>query len=59
MFHYVIVWNMIVKKMPYIPQSEYEFVDQKRKRIAAMKKQIAKLGITAEDLQLPVNQVVN
>ena len=33
----VIIWNMVVKKVPYIPQTEYLFLDQKRKKIAAMK----------------------
>ena len=48
----VIIWNMIVKKMPYIPQTEYQFIDQKRKKIAAMKKLIAKFELTTDDLNL-------
>lgn len=28
----VIIWNMIVKGVPYKPQNDYEFLDQKRKR---------------------------
>ncbi len=48
----VIIWNMIVKKMPYIPQTEYQFLDQKRKKITAMKKLIAKFELTTNDLNL-------
>lgn len=46
----IIVWNMIVKNQPYKPMTEYQFVDQKRKKITQMKKMIAKFGITTEDL---------
>ena len=28
----VIIWNMVVKKVPYIPQTEHQFLDQKRKK---------------------------
>jgi len=48
----VIIWNMIVKKTPYIPITEYQFTDQKRKKIAAMKKLIAKFEISTDDLNL-------
>ncbi len=48
----VIIWNMVVKKVPYIPQTEYQFLDQKRKKIAAMKKIIAKFDISTNDLNL-------
>jgi transposase len=48
----IIVWNMIVKNQPYKPMTEYQFVDQKRKKITAMKKIIAKFEITDEDLNL-------
>ena len=35
----VIIWNMIVKNVPYKPLSDYEFLDQKRKRkVQEMKK---------------------
>ena len=37
---------MIVKKVPNIPQTEYQFLDQKRKKITAMKKLIAKFDIS-------------
>ena len=50
----VIIWNMVVKKTPYIPQTEYQFLDQKRKKIAAMKKLIAKFDISTNDLDLHV-----
>lgn len=48
----VIIWNMVVTKQPYRPQTEYQFVDQKRKKIAFIKKQIAKFEITNIDLNL-------
>lgn len=48
----VIIWNMVVKKVPYIPQTEYQFLDQKRKKITAMKKLIAKFDISTDDLNL-------
>jgi len=48
----VIIWNMVVKKVPYIPQTEYQFLDQKRKKITAMKKLIAKFDISTGDLNL-------
>jgi transposase len=47
----IIIWNMIVKKLSYAPPSEYEYLDQKRKRkVKEMQKQILKLGITADEL---------
>lgn len=46
----VIIWNMIVKKIPYKPETEYQFLDQKRKKITHMKKLIAKFDITTNDL---------
>ncbi|WP_167516706.1 hypothetical protein [Hydrotalea flava] len=48
----VIIWNMIVKKQPYNPPTQYLFLDQKRKMglIKKMKKQIGKFEITSEDL---------
>lgn len=48
----VIIWNMVVKKTPYLPQTEYQFLDQKRKKITAMKKLIAKFDISTNDLDL-------
>ncbi|CAN5506092.1 hypothetical protein BH23BAC1_BH23BAC1_24380 [soil metagenome] len=47
----VIIWNMIVKKVSYNPPSEYEYLDQKRKRkVREMQKQILKFGITSDEL---------
>lgn len=50
----VIIWNMIVKKQPYQPPTQYLFLDQKRKMglIKKMKKQINKFEITGNDLGL-------
>jgi transposase len=46
----VIIWNMIVKRIPYKPETEYQFLDQKRKKITQMKKLIAKFDISTNDL---------
>lgn len=48
----VIIWNMIVKNIPYIPPTEYLFLDEKRRLGLAkrIKKQIDKFGFTNEDL---------
>jgi len=43
---------MVVKRKAYIPLTEYQFVDQKRKKIAAMKRLITKFEITTDDLNL-------
>ncbi|WP_247653616.1 transposase [Flavobacterium sp. CS20] len=53
----VIIWNMVTKKEPYKPPKEYLFLDQKRKLGIAkrMRKQIAKFGLTNEDLGLNAN----
>ena len=48
----VIIWNMVVKGTAYIPLTEYQFVDQKRKKITAMKRLITKFEITTDDLNL-------
>src|SRR6187431_1065290 len=50
----VIIWNMIVKKQPYQPPTQYLFLDKKRKMglIKKMKKQINKFEITGNDLGL-------
>ena len=45
-----IVWNMITKKLPYQSQEEYLFLDQKRKKIAQIRKNISKFGINPNDL---------
>jgi transposase len=48
----VIVWNMIVKGMPYQPPTQYLCLDQKRRLglVKRIKKQIAKFELTKEDL---------
>ncbi|MBD0295472.1 MAG: transposase, partial [Flavisolibacter sp.] len=48
----VIIWNMVVKKQPYSPPTQYLFLDQKRKLglIKKMKKQMDKFEITGNDL---------
>ncbi|MBB5287033.1 transposase [Rhabdobacter roseus] len=48
----VIIWNMVVKQVPYQPPTQYLFLDEKRKLavIAKMKKQIGKLGLAKEEL---------
>ena len=52
----VIIWNMLVKKVPYKPDTDYEFLDQKRKRkVMEMKKLIHKFDITPDDLGLQLN----
>lgn len=52
----VIIWNMVVRKVPYKPETEYQFVDQKRKKITQMKKLISKFEITTADLGIAQNQ---
>jgi transposase len=47
----VIIWNMVVKNIPYAPPSQYIFLDQKRKmKIAQVKKLIHKFDIKENDL---------
>lgn len=48
----VIIWNMIVKKLAYLPPTEYLFLDQIRKAkvIAKIKKNIAKLELKPDEL---------
>ena len=41
---------MITKKEPYQSQEEYLFLDQKRKKIAQIRKNISKFGINPNDL---------
>jgi hypothetical protein len=44
---------MVVKKAPYNPPNQYEFLAQKRKRIVReMRKQITKFGIRTEEVLL-------
>ena len=48
----VILWNMIVKNVPYKPPTNYLFLDEKRRLGLAtrIKKQITKFAITNEEL---------
>lgn len=50
----VIIWNMVVKGVPYINPEGYLFLDQKRKLglVKRIKKQIDKFGLTEDDLGL-------
>lgn len=50
----VIIWNMVVKGESYKPEKPHEYLDQKRKKITAMKRQMAKMGITIEELETPI-----
>ena len=48
----VIIWNMVIKKAPYINPENYLFLDQKRKLkvVARIKKQIDKFALTNQEL---------
>lgn len=48
----VIIWTMIIKKVPYQPPTDYLFLDQKRKLrlVNKMKKNIVKFDIKPEDV---------
>ena len=49
----IIIWNMVVNKVPYNPPNHYEFLDQKRKRLVRqMQKQICKFEISDNELIL-------
>ena len=47
---------MIVKRIPYKPEQEYLFLDQKRKLklVSRLKKTIAKFELTNDDLGLNI-----
>ncbi len=52
----VIIWNMIVKSVPYKQETTYESLDQKRKRkVQEMKKLIHKFDITTNELGLHIS----
>jgi transposase len=48
----IIIWNMAVKKIPYLPAKEYLFLDQKRqmKLVVKIRRQISKFDIKPEQL---------
>ncbi len=48
----VIIWNMVVKNVPYHNPEGYLFLDQKRKlgMVKRIQKQIDKFGISKEDV---------
>lgn len=50
----VILWTMIVKKVPYQPTTQYLFLDEKRKLkiVKQIRKTIAKFDISTTDLQI-------
>jgi hypothetical protein len=53
----VIIWNMASKKIPYQPEKEYLFLDQKRqlKMVTRIRKQIAKFDFKPEQLGFITN----
>jgi transposase len=52
----VIIWNMVIKKIPYQNEAGYEFLDQKRKRkVKEMRKLISKFEISNTELGLNIN----
>lgn len=54
----VIIWNMVVNRVPYNPPEPYLFRDQKRsKMLKQMKKNIDKLKISPMELGLNVNRL--
>jgi hypothetical protein len=55
----VIIWNMIVKAIPYQPPTIYEFLDQKRKRkVQEMKKLIHKFNVSTDELGLQLQSTI-
>lgn len=55
----VIIWNMVVKGIPYVNPEGYLYLDQKRKLglVKRIRKQIDKFGLTNEDLDLDLAQI--
>ncbi|QHT66347.1 IS110 family transposase [Rhodocytophaga rosea] len=53
----VIIWNMIVKHVPYNPPSQYLFMDQKRKMklVKKIRNKIAKLDLKPQDVGFSMN----
>ncbi|MBN2086795.1 IS110 family transposase [Candidatus Peregrinibacteria bacterium] len=47
----IIIWNMLVKRVPYNPPNQYEFLDQKRKRkVREMRKLVVNYGILPHEI---------
>jgi transposase len=46
----VILWNMITKKEQYTPKTVYVFLDEKRKQLALIRKNILKFGIDPNEI---------
>lgn len=46
----VIVYNMIIKREAYKPKTDYVFLDEQRKQLAAIRRKIAKLGLDPNEL---------
>jgi transposase len=54
----VIIWNMVVKNVPYRNDHGYEFLDQKRKRkVLEAKRLIQKFDIKSDELHLNINAI--
>ena len=54
----VIIWKMVVEKVPYRPPNPYEFRDQKRSRILReMKNKINKLNVSPIELGLDISNL--
>jgi transposase len=54
----VIIWNMVIKKLPYKNEHGYEYLDQKRKRkVKEMRKLIHKFDIKTDELGLQFNSL--
>ena len=55
----IIIWNMIIKHLPYRPPTEYLFLDQKRKAavLERIKRQINKFEIKPDDLDFASNSL--
>jgi len=54
----VIIWKMVVEKVPYRPPNPYEFRDQKRSRLLKqMKNRINKLNISPMELGLDISNL--
>lgn len=51
----MIIWNMIVKHVPYNPPNQYEFLDQKRKRkVREMQKLITNFNIKPDEVSFAI-----